>query len=477
MSFKILSILYTEFNIEKGPQLVYQVPKNYITQEDFKKISEFVVPYSKFCYKEISLHLGNAYLLGFPIFLNNQIYDRNRFEFNFCLLVDEDDYENNNYLYQCLIKKIDMTFENLEIDYNFKFMKKNLNMIKQFVDNLYSEFSSKKSIINIHIEEQEDINKLGINKIKKIIPLEEKESKENISNKDLPIIQLKDIKEDFDLNIHFSLSSSKAIYDKVSIQLDQKHNKKIINFSFRYINFNNNIIEIKNYFVPVWIKKINLEIGKKLDYISVQIINKINGINSVDFISKDPIGIDLVKYVLYSLYVTEQIIFVDLFHNSNIYKPTPALKNVEIEGLFGKFKKFYLLNKTQNKFKENLNDEICDKNINDDITNKSMDDHKLFSYYVLLSNSKNVKSFEDKVINFDINIQLFIAFGVYLGIIRRIHLYYVIKRYSNLDDVVPLMDGQHCEDEICLEKGITLERLKKIYEDNKGGEMYYFLYK
>ena len=39
------------------------------------------------------------------------------------------------------------------------------------------------------------------------------------------------------------------------------------------------------------------------------------------------------------------------------------------------------------------------------------------------------------------------------------------------------MDGQHCEDEICLEKGITLERLKKIYEDNKGGEMYYFLYK
>ena len=58
------------------------------------------------------------------------------------------------------------------------------------------------------------------------------------------------------------------------------------------------------------------------------------------------------------------------------------------EALKKPFKKFYLLNKTQNKFKENLNDEICDKNINDDITNKSMDDHKLFSYYVLLSNSK-----------------------------------------------------------------------------------------
>ena len=480
MSFKILSILYTEFNIEKGPQLVYQVPSNYITQEDFKKISEFVVPYSKFCYKEISLHLGNAYLLGFPIFLNNQIYDRNRFEFNFCLLVDEDDFENNNYLYQCLIKKIDMTFENLEIDYNFKFMKKNLNMIKQFVDNLFSEFSTKKSIINIHIEEQEDINKLSldkINKITKITPLMEKDSKENISNKDLPKVQLKEDKEEYDLKINFSLSSSNKTYEKELIQAEQKHNKKIINFSFRYINFNSNIIEIKNYFVPVWIKKINLDIGKKLDYISVLIINKINGINSVDYIAKDPIGLDLVKYVLYSLYVTEQIIFVDLFHNSNIYKPTTVLRNIQIDGLFNRFKKFYLLNKTQNKFKDALNDELCSTNNNHDIINKSMDDHMLFSYYVLLSNSKNVKNFEDKVINFDINIQLFIAFGIYLGIIRRIHLYYVIKKLSNLDDVVSLMDGQHCEDEICLEKGITLERLKKIYEDNKGGEMYYFLYK
>ena len=477
MSFKILSILYTEFNIEKGPQLVYQVPSNYITQEDFKKISEFVVPYSKFCYKEISLHLGNAYLLGFPIFLNNQIYDRNRFEFNFCLLVDEDDYENNNYLYQCLIKKIDMTFENLEIDYNFKFMKKNLNMIKQFVDNLYSEFSSKKSIINIHIEEQEDINKLGLEKIKKIIPLSEKDSKEIISNKDLPRVHLKDDKDEYDLKINFSLSSSKATNNKDSIQVDQKQNKKMINFSFRYINFNTNIIEIKNYFVPVWIKKIKLDIGKKLDYISVLIINKINGINSVDYISREPIGLDLVKYVLYSLYVTEQIIFVDLFHSSNIYKPTPVLRNFQFEGLFNRFKNFYLLNKTQNKFKEILSDELLDKSNSEDIINKSMDDHMFFSYYVLLSNSKNVKNFEEKVINFDINMHLFIAFGIYLGIIRRIHLYYVIKKLSNLDDVVSLMDGQHCEDEICLEKGITLEKLKKIYEDNKGGEMYYFLYK
>lgn len=212
--------------------------------------------------------------------------------------------------------------------------------------------------------------------------------------------------------------------------------------------------------MPIWIKKIYKEEILKLDNISILIINKINGINSVENISKEPLSIDLVKYVLYSLYLTEQITFVDLFQHSNIYKPTINLKNIKIEGLFNKFKNFYILN-----------------NINDDITNKNIDDHKLFSYYVLLSNSKNVKNFEDKAKDFEINLQLFIAFGVYLGIIRRIHLYFFIKKYANTDDIVSLMDGKHCEDDICVEKGITLEKLKKIYDENKGGDNYYFLYK
>ena len=476
MSFKILSILYTEFNIDKGPELVYQVPSNSINLEDFKKISEFVVPLSNLCHKEISLHLGNAYLLGFPIFLNNQIYERNRFEFNFCLLVDEEDYESNNYLYQCLIKKIDITFENLEIDYNFQFMKESLNMIKQFIDILYSEFASGKSIINIQIEEKDEEmeeNELNV-KNENNVPLQKNESFGHMSSKsDIPKVKSKEKNDVNDLAVHFSLSSNKALLRKEIDLSEEKNEKKLINFSFRYINFNNSIKEIKNYFVPVWIKKIHIEEGNKLDHISLLIISKINGINTVDYISKETTGSDLVKYVLYSLYLTGQINFIDIFQESNIYKPTKALKDLKIEGLFNKFKDFYLLNKTQN----NLNEVQDEKNINVDINNKFMDDHMFFSYYVLLSNSKNVKNFVDKVNNFDLNLQLFIAFGIHLGIIRRIHLYFVIKKYTNIDPVVSLMDGQHCEEDICLEKGISLEKLKNIYEENKGGETHYFLYK
>ena len=480
MSFKILSILYTEFNIDKGPELVYQVPSNSIPEEDFKKISEFVVPLTKFCHKEISLHLGNAYLLGFPIFLNNQIYERNKFEFNFCLLVEEEDYESNNYLYQCLIKKIDITFENLEIDYNFKFMKQSLNMIKKFIDTLYLEFSLGKSIINIQIDEEEKENDLNVVKDEESLSLEKIESIENLSSKsDIPKVQSIDKIDMHELNIQFSHSSNKAIVKHNYDLKEEKKDKKIINFSFRYIDFNNNEIEIKNYSVPVWIKKIYIEEGNKLDYISLSIISKINGINSVDYISKEVKYLDLVKYVLNSLYLTKQIIFVDIYQESNIYKPTKEIKNIKIDNLFNKFKEFYVLNKTQNNFKNDIDEAQNNiKNLNDEKTKiKNIDDHMFFSYYVLLSNSKNVKHFIDKVNNFDLNIQLFIAFGIYLGIIRRIHLYFVIKSITNNEEIVKLMDGQHCEDDICVEKGINLERLKNIYEENKGGETHYFLYK
>ena len=168
MSFKVLSIIYTEFNLEKGPELVYQIPPNYIKPEEFKRISEFVVPTTQFCNKELSLHLGNAYLLGYPIFLNNQAYERNRFEFNFSLLIDEDEYENNNYLYDCLIKKICTTFENLEIDYDFNFMRKSMNMIQEFMDFLFKHFNSNVSVINIHIEEGESENEISVKEEKNI---------------------------------------------------------------------------------------------------------------------------------------------------------------------------------------------------------------------------------------------------------------------------------------------------------------------
>ena len=484
MSFKILSIIYAEFNLEKGPELVYQEPENYIELIKFTKISEFVVPTTQFCNKEIALHLGNAYLLGYPIFLNNSNYDRNRFEFNFCLLIDEEEYEKNNYLYDCLIKKINTTFENLEIDYNFNFMKNNIDMIKNFIKHLFLIFKKNQTVINIHIEEGELENDIIENEIetiensdddKNLIPL----GKINYgkltlskSKTELPRLLPK-----HSLDLQYSHTSSKWIF---KADLDNNYNinnnykkaniKKQINFSFRYLDFTHIKINIQNYYVPIWIKELEKEEINKLDSINLRIINNINGINTVNKIAKNVSeGLDLVKYALSSLYIIRGITFIDILHDSNIYKPTTELKKLKIEGLYEKFKKFCKINKNESQYEINNNN-------NDENSLEYMDDNKLFSYYVLLANSKDVKSFRDKIKKIEFNMNLFIGFGVYLGIIRRIHIYfYYIGKGIIIDEIFSLMDGKHCEDEISVEKGISVEKLFEKYKDSE--DKCYYLYK
>jgi hypothetical protein len=345
-------------------------------------------------------------------------------------------------------------------------------------------------VINIHIEEGESENEISVKEEKNIdedskkqfnISLEKINAEELIFSKsktEMPRISPPNL----DLSSGYSYSSSKDIIKSEPMAgYNNSRNikvKKQINFSFRYIDFAHIKINIKNFYVPVWIKELDKEELTKLDNINLYIINKINGINSVSKISKIlSIGIDLVKYALSSLYIIGGITFIDLFQYSNIYKPTIELKNIAIDGLLQKFKKFCKMNKDENKMSISYQNQ--NENNNDDNYLRFMDDNKLFSYYVLLSNSKDVKNFTDKINSFEFNLPLFIGFGVYLGIVRRIHLYYYFNgKEADENEILKMMDGKHCEDEILVEKGVTLETLRKYYDDYKHSEnKCYYLYK
>ncbi len=150
MPFNILCIFFTEFDIKTGANIIYQTP-NYLKMEEFNIISDFIIPNSELCNKIISVKLGNSYLLGYPITLSNQIYDRVRYQFNFCILLPKNEYEKNYYLYDLILKKISITFENKEIDLNFKFIKKNYNIIKNFLDNIFKHIKSKNDTIDFFV--------------------------------------------------------------------------------------------------------------------------------------------------------------------------------------------------------------------------------------------------------------------------------------------------------------------------------------
>ena len=150
MPFNIICIFFSEFDIKTGANIIYQIP-NYLKIEEFNIISNFIIPNSELCNKIMSVKLGNSYLLGYPITLSNQIYDRVRYQFNFCLLLPKDEYEKNFYLYDLILKKICVTFENKEIDLNFDFIKKNYNIIKEFLDNIYNHIKIKNETIDFFV--------------------------------------------------------------------------------------------------------------------------------------------------------------------------------------------------------------------------------------------------------------------------------------------------------------------------------------
>lgn len=83
-------------------------------------VSEYVIPQTELCENFLSIKLGETYLLGFPIFLKNSKYERAKFQFNFCFLVSQEEYEKNNLIYEFLLKKIGRTFESFEVFKNLK---------------------------------------------------------------------------------------------------------------------------------------------------------------------------------------------------------------------------------------------------------------------------------------------------------------------------------------------------------------------
>ena len=88
----------------------------FIKHDEFIKISEFVIPRPELCDKLISLKLGNSYLIGYPIHLENTKYDRTKFQFNFSLIITVKEFENNFTNYEILLNKIAKIYECLEVN-------------------------------------------------------------------------------------------------------------------------------------------------------------------------------------------------------------------------------------------------------------------------------------------------------------------------------------------------------------------------
>ncbi|WPH05054.1 nitrogen permease regulator 2 like protein [Acrodontium crateriforme] len=94
------AIFYARFDLAKGPSIIHQHPPNSVipsatTQDstllNFNDISAYVIPDYEFCNLPLSIATHGSRMLGYPISIEDTKYARNRFTFNVCFLLDEED--------------------------------------------------------------------------------------------------------------------------------------------------------------------------------------------------------------------------------------------------------------------------------------------------------------------------------------------------------------------------------------------------
>lgn len=85
---------------------------------DFEKLAEYIIPRQAFCNRYVTVcDPENKYrILGHPVCIQNEKYERNEFMFNFCIVTRV---EVDKIPYEAVVKRLASTFTEMEIQNEF----------------------------------------------------------------------------------------------------------------------------------------------------------------------------------------------------------------------------------------------------------------------------------------------------------------------------------------------------------------------
>jgi nitrogen permease regulator 2-like protein len=107
--------------------VVHQSPPGCIAPEpgvdkprffDFETMAEYIIPRQAFCNRYVTIcDPENKYrILGHPVCITNEKYERNEFMFNFCLVICTD---VDKTPYEAVVRRLASTFTEMEIQNEF----------------------------------------------------------------------------------------------------------------------------------------------------------------------------------------------------------------------------------------------------------------------------------------------------------------------------------------------------------------------
>ncbi|KAH8813316.1 nitrogen permease regulator 2 [Xylogone sp. PMI_703] len=125
----IQGIFFARFLPQEGTRVVHQSPPGCIVAEpgvnkprlfDFETMAEYIIPRQAFCNRYVTIcDPDNKYrILGHPVCIKNERYQRNEFMFNFCIVINADA-DTDKIPYEPVVRGLASTFTEMEIQNQF----------------------------------------------------------------------------------------------------------------------------------------------------------------------------------------------------------------------------------------------------------------------------------------------------------------------------------------------------------------------
>ncbi|KAF8860091.1 nitrogen permease regulator 2 [Acephala macrosclerotiorum] len=123
----IQGIFFARFLPQQGTKVVHQSPPGCIVPEpdvdkprlfDFDLLSEYIIPRQAFCNRYVTICDPDFKyrILGHPVCIKDEKYERNEFMFNFCIVINADD---DKIPYEAVVRRLASTFTEMEIQNQF----------------------------------------------------------------------------------------------------------------------------------------------------------------------------------------------------------------------------------------------------------------------------------------------------------------------------------------------------------------------
>jgi hypothetical protein len=151
---QIRSIFFSEFHPTAGPKIVFQVPEDIISAEEFDLMHVYVIPKKQLRGRTISLNFGGHRILGCPVYIEGPQYARNALIFNCCFVFDS---LADSSKFEKIVRKLSNYLTTLEMQHGFLSNEKKHEKLPGIMQSILNDLN-KFGICEIYIDKSTSLH-------------------------------------------------------------------------------------------------------------------------------------------------------------------------------------------------------------------------------------------------------------------------------------------------------------------------------